>query len=328
MTRLLSVEWLRLRSRRVFWILGVVVIAGIALSMFSLARDARPPSAEDRAVAEQLAARDAQQPGLQDAVDACIQAQESGNDTLDYPPDFDCNELLPNVDNYLNTRTVDLVGELRDGALGVASMGSLAALLIGVSFMSADWTSGVVGTQLLYEPRRRRVFAAKAAIAGIGGAAIAVVVVVLHALGVWAIASAWGTTAGFGDAAGSLALQALRMIALVAFAGVTGLALVAALRHSTSVLGLVVVYLFFGEGLLRSFWHGIEPWLLSDRIAAWVQGSYRIENYDACNQGNFQDVCIPQVTILHAGPSAAYLLVVGALVAAVTLAVFERRDVS
>jgi len=89
-------------------------------------------------------------------VDRCLDAQASGDETLGYPADYDCDDIRPTAANFLGVRTVNLADELRDGALGVAGMSALAALLIGVSFVSADWSAGTIGTQLLYEPRRAK----------------------------------------------------------------------------------------------------------------------------------------------------------------------------
>jgi ABC-2 type transport system permease protein len=303
--------------------LSLAVTAGICLPLFSIARAAQPPSAAEPATAEQQAEFEAQQPWVTEEIANCEAAHETGEGAENYPAD--CDEIRPSADWYLNVRPVDLVKDIKDGAMSVAGLAGLAALLIGVSFVGADWSAGVIGTQLLYEPRRGRVYAAKAiAVAG-GAVAIGLVLIIVHALGIAAIASAWGTTGGFTDALGDLVPLWLRILGFAAAAGVVGLALVSAIRHSIAVLGVVIGYLIFGEGLLRSLWSGAESWLLSGRVAALIQGRLRIESYQSCS---FNGPCEPKVIILHLGTSAAYLAVLTALAIAGSYLIFRRRDVA
>lgn len=321
--RLLGVEWLRLRSRRAFWALVLLAFVGVALSLASLARDAQPPTAAEITAAEELAAQEAQQPYIQDELERCEEARAEGDETM-FGPDFDCADLVPQPEWYYFQRTVDFVADAGALMVPTASMFGLAALLVGATFTGADWSAGTIGTQLLFESRRRRVFAAKTVAVAVATGVAAAIATALAPVVVYLIASAWGSTSGTEAAVDDLVLAGLRGLVAVAAAGAVGAALALAFRRSIAVLGLVFAYLFLGEGLLQSLWDGAAPWLVSSRLNAWLQGGFEVYDYQACT--GFGE-CEPVITHLSTAAGGVYLVVGVALLVGMSAVVFERRDV-
>ncbi len=85
-------------------------------------------------------------------------------------------------------------------------------------------------------------------------------------------------------------------------------------------------YAVIGEALLREFFHGIEPWLVSTNAAAWIQKSYTIYIYPEGNC-NSEAACRPDTIKVELLDAAVYLGVIGAVVLGASLLVFQRRDV-
>lgn len=324
LVRLMGVEWLRLRSRRAFWALVLLAFLGIGVSLGSLARDAQPPSAGEIAAAEEQVAAQIADPYFQEELQRCQDAEATGDESL-YGPGFDCDDLLPRAEWYYFQEFVELIPTLGDMLVQMALTFGLAGLLVGATFAGADWSAGTISTQLLFEPRRGRLFAAKAAAVGLALATAAAVAAGGVALVVYFVASAWGSTAGASAARGDLVLAALRAVAAVGVGAAVGVALGLALRRSVAVLGIVFAYLFLGEGLLRGVSREAEPWLASARLTAWLQrGGLDLERYpDSCNFGP----CEPVLTHISIAAGGTYLAVGAALALVASYVLFRRRDV-
>jgi ABC-2 type transport system permease protein len=272
-----------------------------------------------------MAEQEASQPWVQEEYDRCIEAQKSG-DTEQYPADMDCEDVRPQAEWYLDTRTprfADDAASLAGQAMGLAAV---AALILMVSFVSADWSAGTIGTQLVYEPRRRRVLTAKIIVGALAAAVLAIVLLAVVVLTAWIAASAWGSTAVDW---GSLGLRFARLVALVVAAGAVGVAITAAIRHSVAVLGIVLGYMLLGEALLRSVWHGAEPWLLTSRVSGWVEKGINLSDWSSCNSaGPMSEPCEATLRHVSFGGSAAYLAILIAALVSFGYVVFQRRDVA
>lgn len=341
--RLLRVELTRLRSRRAYWLLVVLALGGVLLAVGATVNDARPPTAGEIAEAQRLVDQELNQPYIQEELERCEESQAAGETEL-YPPDFDCNDILPRLEYYLFYEEPSFVDDLQELIPPVALMLALAGALVGATFVGAEWSAGTIGTHLLFEPRRGRVFAAKAGAVAIGLALPALLGVGVAYLGTWLAASEWGSTelvvTTFEYSGGfegqevmtavswlGLGLDGIRALLLVAGAAVGGYVLAMAFRSSLAAVGTVAAYGLVGEGLVRALWSGSQPWLLSNQVSAWLLGGYDLVEYpESCNTGS--GPCEPVVTTLSTLDGGRYLgvlLVAGLLV---SYALFRRRDVT
>lgn len=190
----------------------------------------------------------------------------------------------------------------------------LVALILGASFIGAEWHAGTVTTLLTWEPRRGRVFAAK--LLAMLGSVFVLSVATLALLGIVLAldAAVRGTTAGADGAWLAETLgTGLRVAFLACFAAVVGFGLAAIGRNTAGALGAFFGYLVVFEGLVRALERRLTDWLVSQNIA-WVLAAAEPSEAE------------------HAGRSmmgaALYLLVVAALVLVVAVAVFRARDVT
>ena len=75
-----------------------------------------------------------------------------------------CEQVIrPRAEDYIGRTPLDLGSELDARGLGLVVVLIGAAMVMGATFSGADWSSGAMGTQLVFEPRRLRVWVAKAA---------------------------------------------------------------------------------------------------------------------------------------------------------------------
>lgn len=333
MIRTLRVELLRLRSRRAVLLLVVLAVVGVLLTLGFAVHGATPPSAAERAAAEQQAAAQLADPMTQQYLQECRDAVASGDTTM-YSADTDCEASAPRAEWYLNWSPPDFVPAFQTGLFVLAAVLGLALAVAGVTFAGAEWSAGTIGTQLLHEPRRGVVWSGKLA-------ALLLVALVLAVLGVvltWAVtywySARWGTTAlvaGDRVTGGPVALtvstivwRAVRVVALVVGATAGGYGLAMLLRSSLGALGLVAGYAIAGEAVLRATFRDVEPFLLSARVAAFLDGEYVFyRSPDVCSPTDCDSV-ITRITALEGGVVLGVLL---ALVLAASLLLFRRRDV-
>lgn len=150
----------------------------------------------------------------------------------------DCAEMItPRVDNYLYRQTLDVGVVLDNEATAVVSLLAVLLLILGTTFVGHDWNTGSISNQLLFEPRRQRVWAAK-------GLAISLVGLVAGAVALLVFWSAIGLLVAQRDiAAGAgewsdVRTTAARGVLLVALAGLLGYALTMLLRSTVATLGI------------------------------------------------------------------------------------------
>jgi hypothetical protein len=134
----------------------------------------------------------------------------------------------------------------------IAGMGvalSLLGVLLGATFLAAEFGASGFGTQLLFEPRRWLLYGAKLAAVAIGCALVAVLLVAWTGLGQYVASALRGSTAGVDagwlvDRAGNTA----RAAAACSLAGVCALAIGALARRT-----VVAVVIFFGLVIATGF---------------------------------------------------------------------------
>lgn len=315
--RLLGVEFSRLRSRRIVKVLAVVAFLAIAGAVALIAREALPPSAADLAAAERAVQRD---------VEAC-RDEEAEQQKNDPGADFGCDDMAEQgAEMYLGYTEFSF----RDSApaiLGGAAIGlGLGAFLIGASYLGADISTRTLNTQLLFEPRRTRMFVTKVSGLSAGMAVFGILGLGLVAAGLYGIAWRWGSlaklTPGFWQ---SLGLAGLRGLAVVIGAAVGGMALAALLRHTAAALGVLAAYAVIGEFVIRSVFERSQRWLFTNNLLAWLYDGHETSIWHCPKYGGECTEQKIQLTVTQGGLYVGGLLLAAALLAWLA---FRRRDVT
>lgn len=319
--RLLGVELNRFRARRAvaLMLLGIILLVG--WMTVDTIWSSRPVSDTEVAAAKQQAAQELE--FYQQEYDRCVEDPESyfggsGMSAGDCPP--------PEADYrwYLTRSPLDLAEETGD--TGKAAIIFLAgiAIIIGATFAGADWSTGSMGNQLIFRPRRLQVWAAKALAVGIGVTVVAAVV----------LAAQWGTyfaTAAARDIGhspgfvGDLVEMNLRGLALVAGGGLGGYALSMLLRSTVGTLALLFFYSVGGEALLLVLpFEKVSQWSLAHNVFAWLDNGIQVYDESIPCPGGMGCVQSYTLTLAH---GAGYLSVLLLVVVVASALLFRRRDI-
>jgi hypothetical protein len=140
-------------------------------------------------------------------------------------------------------RRMHVHNTFRDTVNGTGVAMVFVAFVIGASFVGAEFGAGSLSTQLLFEPRRKRLVAVKAVAVGIGLAALSTALLAYIGILQWIGSSLRGIASGL-DAAwfASRAADMGRVAAAVALAGIAAYAItVVARRTVAAVAGLLIV---------------------------------------------------------------------------------------
>jgi hypothetical protein len=182
-----------------------------------------------------------------------------------------------------------------------------------------------MSNQLLFEPRRLRVWSAKALAVLLACALASAVLMAGFWLALYLVADARGLATG-ATVQEQVRWLTSRGVALAALGGLGGYALTMLLRHTVATLALLFAYAAGGEALLalapveRS-----ERFSLTNNVFAWVRDGVRVfDESIVCRPG--QSGCDQRFTIslLHGATYLGALLLVTLVVSAL---LFRRRDV-
>jgi ABC-type transport system involved in multi-copper enzyme maturation permease subunit len=317
--RLFRVELTRLLSRRACVVLLLIGLAGAALVAGSYVHEHAPPSDSEVAAATRLAEREARQPYVVHQLTRCQAGKGS------FPTGFDCQQVLPTASDYLYSPRINLRGQdLGDLVVPMLLALAIAALLLGATYIGADWSSGTVSTLLLFETRRTRVWVAKAVSVFVGTAVPAGLAIGLGLLAVVWFGHRWDNMSSLHGHTDHLVWVWLRSTLIVGLAALSGFAIVMAMRFTAAALGMVLAYALVGEAVLRSVWNGSEQWLLSNHLFGFVLGRWRVQVYPSdCYPGP----CRPRSFFFGLENTSLYLGVLAAGALLVSYVVFRRRDV-
>lgn len=300
MKALITVELLRLLSRRLFKGISALVIVAFAIigTISFVASDDSP---------ERVAQAQAQH--KVDIAD-CVERAElaASQDQSPAGRDFEqlCRDEIYGSDPRF--RYSDMPWIL--GSMGMPLM--MLGWLLGASFIGAEWKDRTITTTLTWERRRIRVLAAKAI-----ALSLVVSAWVLLLQGVF-IGAMYPAGAFEGSMAGvdgqwwlDIGLLALRVGGLAVMAGLLGFSLAAIGRNTAAALGIGFVYLAVIEGMIRGFKPSWAGWLIGDNSALVLFGD------------------LEGAPLGHSESAAALLLTayVAAIFALATV-FFRRRDVS
>ena len=261
--------------------------------------------------------------------DEAAERERSGDDTVD----FGCNQIRgPEVPTMADAGLVPPVADTITAGVAQVSAYLIAflAFVVGASFIGAEFTTGAMGNWLTFQPRRVRVALSKLAAAGIGSAALAAATLLLTTLGARMIAVVNRPGDGLvlpdpEPLTDSVPQLLLRVVALAIAAGVIGAGLGLVLRHTAAIVGVLLGYGVVVELMaVQSFLQGrLRPWVLGTNLEGFLnKGTTYLA--ETCS-GTRCEFAQHTLSYTH---SWVYLLVVTAVVAAVGVLVFRRRDVS
>jgi hypothetical protein len=323
--KLLLIELTRLRWRRAVLMLTLLSIVLPVLIWAGMAWSTRSVSEGEMAEAERQV--QLERKNMQGMLDDCQANPE--NFGVQDADDLEqaCAEQFgePDVSWFL-TRAPLTVENAMDHGIGVSTVLLGLALLIGATFAGADWSSGSMSNQLLFEPRRVRVWLAKAAAVLLGAAVIAV----LGLATFWALT--WGTTESRDIATSAeqwrdIAGEAGRSVAFAAGAALGGFVVTMFLRSTVGTLGVMLAVSIGGSLLVAALpIDGNGRWMLPNNVFGILENGYQY--YDSsvpgCVDGGGAAGCQPVLSLAEGLRFFGVLLIVGL---ALSMASFRRRDV-
>jgi ABC-2 type transport system permease protein len=336
MRRLLKVELRRLRARRLVRWAAVGTVALAVLTVAVAYMSSMPPSdAElaDARVFHQQQLEDWEENG--DEYVAQCEADEEAAQDVEPGADFGCDQMEAPLLEHFYTPTPTFVGDEESWpAPGLTTVTQLApllalfAVLVGVSFLTAEISTGAIGLWLTFEPRRQRVYWSKALAAALGVLPVVVVAYVVMAGGGY---GAYALNGQLGDVSSGtwaeLAAVGGRLVLAAALVAATGAALGALLRHAAAALGLAVGWFAVVESVVAAWAPETQRWLVQTNLSAWIEGgtTYWV---DQCTTDATGSVCESVEHAVSQTQGGLLLLGLTAVLSLVAVLVFRRRDVA
>lgn len=324
--RLLGVELTRLRWRRAVLVLAAVCVVLPVVIWAGMAWSTRPVSDAEMRRAEQQVEQEKE--AMKGQLQECLDSPENWGVDPDAPNVAEqCSMSMgqPEVGWYLTRAPLTLTDAIDTGS-GVAVVLLGLALIMGATYVGADWSSGSMSNQLLFEPRRHRIWLAKAA-------AILMTGVVASALGqavFWALTGATTASRDITVTGGQwtdIVQLALRSAVFAGAAGLAGYAATMLLRSTVGTLGLLLAVSIGGSLLISALpIEGNGRWLLHHNVLGIVQNGYFYYDYSASECFDYMggEECRPELTLAEGVRYLGVLLVLGV---GLSVASFQRRDV-
>ncbi len=320
--RLLLVELSRFRSRRAIVLLLLAAALLTALVTVTTILDTKPVTAEDRAAAEALARSEADSPFYKQELARCQRNPERFLEPG--ATAADCDQVLPRAEWFLANNPLSLAEQNKSSGPAVIVLVTGLMIVIGTTFAGADWASGSVSNQLLFEPRRGRVWLAKAAAVLLGSLAAATVILAGFWVTLYLVAESRGIPTG-ATVQEAIRWSAARGIVLAGVGALGAYALTMLLRHTVGTLAALFAYAVGGEILIASLpFTGASRWSLGNNVFAWLENGH--DYFDGtirCSPG--QDSCqqIAHLSLAHGAWFLGVLLLLGS---ALSIMLFRRRD--
>jgi len=260
--RLISSEWLRVRSRRLVKVLTALTLIGIVVAVGIGAANSERPSDDQLARAEHRADRVAED---------CI--AQGGYGEVEPGGDVEafCRELAE-PSHFLDESPMRR-SDLPELVRGSAFVAILLGLVIGASSVGASWQSGTMTTILSWEPRRVRVALVRAGVVAAGCFALVALLFASLAAVFWLATGLRGLSATPPGWGAEVIEVVARVSALASCASVIGGAIAMLGRNTAAALGAVFVYLAVLEGIVRGLRPAVGRVLLGDSVAAVVIGN-------------------------------------------------------
>lgn len=328
----------RAETRRLFkrrftrWMLVfVVLVLGTVVAGIAATNRAHTPAEVAAAEAEAGRFLAEQQRWMEQEIEACERAQESG-DAIRQGLPGDCAEIRQWYEQDSEAFTEQFLPPTfhfrsQFGNLITVFAGLLAlfAFIVGASFIGAEWRSGAMTNLLLWRPGRLGVLGTKLATLLAALTGLVVLLGAVWTAAFWLVATYRGVTDTMTSGAWqSFGLTGLRALALVLVAGAVGFAVSSIGRHTATALGAVIAAFVVGYVAVAALVNSVrvshpDAWLWPNYLAAWMSKSVTFTDFDACDFSGPGDLCEPEhyeITWQMAGIGMAglvILLVGGAL---------------
>lgn len=323
MTALLRVELARYRSRRAIALLVLLAALLAALVAAKSAWDTRPITRQETETAQVNADLAAQRSDIKADLDKCLTNPERYLGTGATAQTCRDN-LTASPASYLPRKPLDLTGTLKGNGLGVALAVAGLLVIAASTFAGSDWGSGSIVNQLLFVPRRRQVWVAKAVAVSVASGLVALVTIGGFWLAMYLIAADRDVPHG-SAVMSDVGWHLLRAVLFAMGASLGAFALTMLFRHSVATLALLFAYSVGGEILAVLVpVDDVGRWTLGNNVFGWLET--RMQFFDPSAHCARLGDCEGMQHIGHL-QGGAYLLVLLVLVVAVSLAVFSRRDV-
>lgn len=324
--RLVGLELTRLRWRRAVQVLLVACLLVPAVILAVTAWTTRPVSDADLRQAQEQVERDRQSPGFQREIERC----ERHPDRYGVAEAAGCEQMMgPRVEWYLNRPQLRMGEALRSSGLGVITVLMGLLMLAGTTFAGADWNSGSMSNQLLFEPRRTRVWLAKA------GAVAAMAIATSAAL----LGAFWGAMTWLAASRDLVARPEVtdliwgssgRAVLVIGAAAVGAYAVTMLFRSTVFTLGAMFAVVV-GATVVMALLGVSEAWLPNKNLGAviWDGTRYYVDPPDVCYQGPRppEGVDCTEFRELSLWEGARNLGVLLVAAVGVSIGSFLRRDV-
>jgi hypothetical protein len=330
MRRLVGVELTRLRWRRAVLLLVVLALVVPVLVLAITAWNTRPYSDAEKADFQAQMERDTRSTETQNSLKECL----ANPDDYGVPPGDDvqatCEEYtLPQPGWYGQREALDLDNERENGS-GPVVVALLAVLLVlaGTTFAGHDWATGSMSNQLLFDPRRGRVWLAKGLAVTVASGALAAAVLAAYWTGLWGLAGLRDLHPS-GHSVWEGYQQGIRGTLLAALGTLAAYALTMLFRSTVATLGVL-----FGLSILAPILMALiafpnnERWMPQTNIAAVILDGTTYYGEMVCTTDSLdnQDCSSTEHELSLAGGSA-YLLGLLAVATVPSALSFRRRDV-
>lgn len=322
MIRLVRVELSRLAARRLVRLLLLLLLAALVTTAGVQGWQSSRDVAGARAEAERQASSAQIRPEEREACERAAQA-----DGL--PPEAAPCRPPVAADFYSDPR-LTYASAAPSFANGGVGLGLAFSGIVAIGVIGAEWAAGTFAALLLWEPRRRRVLAAKLAAVSVAGAVVTAVVTAAFVAVAWLIAAARGSIDGaVGDASRTALASGGRGVLAALFLAVILGSLAVVVRSTAGALGIVAIYAIVVESIVRVWRPHWTRWQLGPNLIALITGRVDLEPVQQAGSTlGMSDTGSPELFRLTGGRAGVYLVVL-AVAAAVSAAVFlQRRDVT
>lgn len=328
--RLLGVELDRFFKRSAIrWLIVAILLLGALGGLLALGSAAPMPEHERT---ETIAAFEEYyeewRTDSQSMHEECLELEAIERES-DPDADYGCEWALeePRLSDWLWEPSFVEMG--RSILLGLVTGILLAVLLIAVTFVSAEFSTGAISNWLTFEPRRTRVFLAKLGAVVVGVVPVAALGYAVALAATWAPFAYHGTVGEMpAQAWGEYAALGGRIVLAGVLVGVGGAALAFLLRHLAAAIAVPVGWLVIVETLLTVASPGVQRWTLGNNLRALMEGgaTYHLEVCTADEAGRRMCEYTEQTISTWQGGILLGSVAVGIMVLA--LFVFRRRDIS